>query len=274
MSDLLFATNNHHKLREIQEILGHEFRILSLRDFNLDTDIPETQETLEGNALQKARFIHERTGMNCFADDTGLEIDALNGRPGVYSARYAGEGCSFDDNNGKILEELDGIDPAQVCVMVSNHQSGLDILVLFKLHRPFKWVAKKNLFTVPFIGWNMALNGYISIERGRGRSKLQMMDKAADSIYAGNSVLIFPEGTRSADGKLQTYKTGAFRLALETHSPILPIVIKGTHHTVRKGQNFFRSICNSTCFPLLMEIPYSPESPPATMATFNISSIF
>ncbi len=79
------------------------------------------------------------------------------------------------------------IDPAKIYVMVSNHQSGLDILVLFKLHCHFKWIAKKGLFKIPFIGWNMRLNGYIPIERTRGRSKLQMMDKAADSIRAGNS---------------------------------------------------------------------------------------
>ena len=133
------------------------------------------------------------------------------------------------------VEGRQKIDPEKVYVMVSNHQSGLDILVLFKLHCHFKWVAKKGLFIIPFIGWNMALNGYISLERGRGRSKLQMMDKAADSILAGNSVLIFPEGTRAPDGKLQTYKTGAFRLALETHSPILPVVIKGTYQAIRKG---------------------------------------
>lgn len=127
------------------------------------------------------------------------------------------------------------IDPGQIYVMVSNHQSGLDILVLFKLHRHFKWVAKKELFLVPFIGWNMALNGYISIERSRGRSKLQMMDKAAASIRAGNSVILFPEGTRSPDGNLQAFKTGAFRLAMETRSPILPVVIKGTHQAIKKG---------------------------------------
>jgi 1-acyl-sn-glycerol-3-phosphate acyltransferase len=127
------------------------------------------------------------------------------------------------------------IDPSQVYVMVANHQSGLDILVLFKLHCHFKWVAKKGLFLIPFIGWNMALNGYISIERGRGRSKLQMMDKAAESIRAGNSVILFPEGTRSPDGNLQTYKTGAFRLALETRSAILPVVIKGTYLAIKKG---------------------------------------
>ena len=115
MSDLLFATNNQHKLREIQEILGNDFRILSLRDANLDIEIPETQETIEGNAAQKARFIYEKTGINCFADDTGLEIDALDGRPGVYSARYAGEGCSFDDNVEKILQELSGTLNRKAC---------------------------------------------------------------------------------------------------------------------------------------------------------------
>jgi XTP/dITP diphosphohydrolase len=115
MSDLLFATNNQHKLREIQEIMGHEYRILSLKEASLDIEIPETQETIEGNAVQKARFIHEVTGMNCFADDTGLEIEALEGRPGVYSARYAGEGCTFDDNIDKILLELSGAENRKAC---------------------------------------------------------------------------------------------------------------------------------------------------------------
>lgn len=115
MTELLFATNNQHKLREIQEILGHDFRILSLRDVGLDIEIPETQETIEGNAIQKARFIYEQSGRNCFADDTGLEIDALDKRPGVYSARYAGEGCSFDDNVEKILRELSGNDNRKAC---------------------------------------------------------------------------------------------------------------------------------------------------------------
>jgi 1-acyl-sn-glycerol-3-phosphate acyltransferase len=81
----------------------------------------------------------------------------------------------------------------------------------------------------------MWLNGYISIERSRGRSKLQMMDKAADSIRAGNSVILFPEGTRSPDGNLQSYKTGAFRLALSTQSDILPVVIIDTHYAIKKG---------------------------------------
>jgi len=110
MTELLFATNNQHKLREIREILGQEFKILSLKDVDLDVEIPETQETIEGNAVQKARFVYELTGRSCFADDTGLEIESLDGRPGVYSARYAGEGCSFADNVAKILEEMEGME--------------------------------------------------------------------------------------------------------------------------------------------------------------------
>jgi XTP/dITP diphosphohydrolase len=112
---LLFATNNQHKLREIREIFGKDTEILGLQDVNIKEDIPETQDTLEGNAAQKARFIYERTGMDCFADDTGLEINALEGRPGVYSARYAGEGCSFEDNIQKVLAELEGIEDRKAC---------------------------------------------------------------------------------------------------------------------------------------------------------------
>ena len=120
-------------------------------------------------------------------------------------------------------------------VMVSNHQSGADILVLFKLFLPFIWVAKKELFYVPFIGWNMSLNRYISLERSRSKSKRMMMDKAVAVIRKGNSVMIFPEGTRTKDGNLQPFKSGAFRLALETGSPLLPIAIKGTFYAIKKG---------------------------------------
>ena len=104
---LLFATNNLHKLREVQEIIGPRFSILSLKDVSIQGDIPETSNTLEGNACQKARIIYEKTGMDCFADDTGLFIDALDGRPGVFSARYAGEECNFEDNIRKVLSEME-----------------------------------------------------------------------------------------------------------------------------------------------------------------------
>ncbi len=106
--ELIFATNNKHKLQEVREILSNYVVIKSLSDIGLEGDIPETADTLQGNALQKAQWVWERTGMNCFADDTGLEVDALDGRPGVYSARYAGEHCSFDDNIDKLLGELQG----------------------------------------------------------------------------------------------------------------------------------------------------------------------
>ncbi|MBO4741846.1 MAG: non-canonical purine NTP diphosphatase [Bacteroidales bacterium] len=108
MKELIFATNNKHKLSEVRPLLEGKVLIHSLSELGLEGDIPETAETLEGNALQKAEWVYQRTGRDCFADDTGLEVDALGGAPGVYSARYAGEGCSFDDNMDKLLAALEG----------------------------------------------------------------------------------------------------------------------------------------------------------------------
>ena len=102
----MFATNNKHKLDEIRQITIGQFEILSLNDVNFLGEIPETSSTIEGNAIQKAQFIHDKVQLNCFADDTGLEVEALNGAPGVYSARYAGEHCSYQDNNTKLLGAL------------------------------------------------------------------------------------------------------------------------------------------------------------------------
>lgn len=104
--DLVFATNNQHKLKELQAILGDEFHLLSLNDIACDEEIPEEQETLEGNASQKSFFIYNKYGYNCFADDTGLEIEALNGEPGVYSARYAGEEKCAENNMEKVLSKM------------------------------------------------------------------------------------------------------------------------------------------------------------------------
>lgn len=104
--EIVFATNNKHKVREISDLLDKNFTILSLADLNITEEIPEEAETLEENALFKARYVHEKTGLNVFADDTGLEVSALGGAPGVYSARYAGEGRSFDDNIEKLLREM------------------------------------------------------------------------------------------------------------------------------------------------------------------------
>ncbi len=105
---LVFATNNKHKLDEIRAILGNKIEILSLNDINCHDDIPETADTLEGNALIKARYIHDKFNVDCFADDTGLEVDSLDGEPGVYSARYAGEECNSEANMKKLLHNLTG----------------------------------------------------------------------------------------------------------------------------------------------------------------------
>ena len=106
---LVFATNNAHKLEEVAAILGDQVELLSLNDIGCQTDIPETAETLEGNALLKSSYIYKNYHLDCFADDTGLEVEALNGAPGVYSARYAGgEGHDAQANMLKLLHELDG----------------------------------------------------------------------------------------------------------------------------------------------------------------------
>lgn len=106
--ELVFATNNKHKLKEISNLVGKSFKILSLTDIDCNEELEETHDTLEENAFEKSAYIFNKYGMNCFADDTGLEIDALEGRPGVYSARYAGNNKSFDDNMNKVLFELKG----------------------------------------------------------------------------------------------------------------------------------------------------------------------
>lgn len=107
---LIFATNNLHKLNEVSQMLGNSFDLLSLKDINCYSDIPETANTLEGNALMKARFIYQRYHLNCFADDTGLEVEALNGAPGVFSARYAGETHDSKANMDKLLAEMKGFE--------------------------------------------------------------------------------------------------------------------------------------------------------------------
>ena len=105
---LIFATNNAHKLSEVQAVLGPSFELVTPRMCGVEEEIPETAETLEGNARQKARYLYERTGLDCFADDTGLEVEALNGAPGVHSARYATDGHDFAANNRLLLKNLEG----------------------------------------------------------------------------------------------------------------------------------------------------------------------
>ena len=106
---LVFATNNQHKIKEVAHLLPTDLQLISLKDIECDDDLPETGVKLEDNARQKARYVHDKFGVDCFADDTGLEIEALNGRPGVYSARYAGPACIAEDNVLKVLTELQGV---------------------------------------------------------------------------------------------------------------------------------------------------------------------
>lgn len=106
MLTLIFATNNAHKVQEMQAAIGHKLTVISLKEAGIDIDIPEPYDTLEANATQKSRTIQQLTGKNCFSEDTGLEVDALNGEPGVKSARYAGEDKAFDKNIEKLLGKL------------------------------------------------------------------------------------------------------------------------------------------------------------------------
>jgi XTP/dITP diphosphohydrolase len=108
MKSIVFASNNPHKLEEVREKLKSLFEIKSLKDISCFDDIPETADTFEGNAEQKANWILEKYKYDCFADDSGIEIEALQGRPGVFSARFAGENCSYEDNNLKVMKELEG----------------------------------------------------------------------------------------------------------------------------------------------------------------------
>ncbi|WP_300968701.1 non-canonical purine NTP diphosphatase [uncultured Duncaniella sp.] len=108
LKKLVFATNNQHKLEEARAILAGQFEVVSLAEIGCHDEIPETADTLEGNSLIKARWVKEKYGYDCFADDTGLMVEALDGAPGVYSARYAGEHCTFADNVNKMLFEMTG----------------------------------------------------------------------------------------------------------------------------------------------------------------------
>ncbi|MBW2696842.1 MAG: 1-acyl-sn-glycerol-3-phosphate acyltransferase [Deltaproteobacteria bacterium] len=122
----------------------------------------------------------------------------------------------------------------RACVMVANHLSLLDILVLFRLFSHFKWVSKLENFRVPLIGWNMRLNRYIPLRRGDRVSVYQMMRLCEETLAGGSSIMMFPEGTRSPHGRLRRFKTGAFELAKKTGSPIQPIVIRGTADALPK----------------------------------------
>lgn len=133
------------------------------------------------------------------------------------------------------IEGREHIDGNETYVMVCNHQSAVDIPVLFRLFTHFKWVSKDILFKIPLIGWNMCLNRYIRIRRGSIKSQIRMLDDCKKNLKRGSSVMIFPEGTRSETGEMKNFKRGAFDLALKTGRPILPIIINGTSEVLPKN---------------------------------------
>jgi len=132
------------------------------------------------------------------------------------------------------IEGREKIDRNMAYVMVANHQSLLDILVLFRLFVHFKWVSKIENFRVILIGWNMSLNRYIKLRRGDRDSAEKMMKECERTIAEGSSIMMFPEGTRSQDGHLRDFKHGAFTLALRSKAPILPIIVEGTSRALPK----------------------------------------
>jgi 1-acyl-sn-glycerol-3-phosphate acyltransferase len=132
------------------------------------------------------------------------------------------------------VEGREHIRPDATYVIVANHQSLLDILVLFRLFVHFKWVSKIENFRIPFIGWNMSMNRYIKLKRGDKTSVMQMLRAARRNLAEGNSIMMFPEGTRSFDGRLRRFKPGAFELAKAAEVPLLPVVLQGSANALPK----------------------------------------
>jgi 1-acyl-sn-glycerol-3-phosphate acyltransferase len=154
------------------------------------------------------------------------------------------------------LSGREKIRPGVTYVMVANHQSLLDILVLFRVFAHFKWVSKVENFRIPLIGWNMSLNRYIKLKRGDRASVVRMMQECRETLAAGNSIMMFPEGTRSPDGRLRSFKTGAFELAKSAGTPILPILVEGTANALPK-RGFVLQGRHRIRITILDEVPHA-----------------
>jgi 1-acyl-sn-glycerol-3-phosphate acyltransferase len=164
------------------------------------------------------------------------------------------------------IEGRERVRPGVTYVMVANHQSFLDILVLFRLFVHFKWVSKIEIFRVPLIGWNMSLNRYIPLKRGDRGSIREMMVASEAALAGGNSIMMFPEGTRSADGRLKPFKTGAFVLAKRLGVPLLPIVVRGTSEALPK-----RGFVLQGRHPISIEV--RDEIPPESFADLSVDEL-
>ena len=190
--EIVFASNNAHKLEEVKSKLPSKYNVLSLKEVLGDVDIPETGVTLDENAAIKARYVYERTGKDCFADDTGLEIAALNGEPGVYSARYAGENCSFQDNMNKVLKKMGGASNRSakfrtvICLILGGEEylfeGQVDGEMLTEEHGEqgfgYDPVFRPNGFNESFAQMSMEQKNEIS---HRGRAVQKLVDFLSDS---------------------------------------------------------------------------------------------
>ena len=139
------------------------------------------------------------------------------------------------------IHDVYRIDHDKPQIILANHQSMGDILALFALRKNFKWVAKRSLFRIPFIGWNMSLNHYVPLDRANPGSMKRMMRACKTHLKNGSSLLLFPEGTRSSDGELKDFKSGAFRLACQLQIPVVPVVIDGTFEALPKSGWIFKN---------------------------------
>ena len=161
------------------------------------------------------------------------------------------------------IEGKEHIDPDTTYVIVSNHQSLVDILVVFTLFTHFKWVSKAELFRIPLIGWNMSLNRYVKLQRGEKRSIKRMYDACEQHLKTGSSVYLFPEGTRSESGVMRPFKEGAFVLARRLNLPVLPIVINGSRTAVPKNSFNFHG---KTEVEVTVMPPITPDAFPGDSA--------
>ncbi len=150
----------------------------------------------------------------------------------------------------------ENIEPGRTYVLCANHLSLLDILVLFRLFKDFKWVSKAEIFKVPGVGWNMRWNKYIALKRGDKESIAEMMAESEATLRSGSSIMIFPEGTRSVTGELKAFKRGAFEMARDTDTPIVPLVIQGTSNALPK-HGFILQGKHPISVTVLPEVPLS-----------------
>jgi 1-acyl-sn-glycerol-3-phosphate acyltransferase len=168
------------------------------------------------------------------------------------------------------VEGREHIDPGRTYVLAPNHQSALDILLLFRIHRHFKWISKREAFKLPIVGWVLWMNDYVGVVRGDPRSIQRMMEDCTRHLQNGSSIMIFPEGTRSRDGRLRKFKHGAFTLACKARVPVIPIAIEGSFTALPKSALLLQSPPQGKRLQIVVRIlepidPASANNDPATL---------